>query len=138
LDRERGRGRCSPSMARVPVSFALAPSNLGDAVLLGAPRGDDEVRLGVANAWVVAAAWIRSRWRAGARLEAAGVAAQSGVILTAWWRICCLVRQRNKRGRRGTYRRRALGEGFRVWARRCESDGVGGSRDWAGLVEDDV
>jgi hypothetical protein len=60
-------------------------------VLPGAPGGDEEVRLGVVNAWVVAAAWIRSRWRAGARLEAAGAAVQSGAIPMACLRVCCVV-----------------------------------------------
>jgi hypothetical protein len=54
---------------------------------------------------VVAAAQIRSRWRAGVRLEAAGAAALSGTILTAWWCGACAVCARNERGQRGTYRR---------------------------------
>jgi hypothetical protein len=51
------------------VSFALAPSNPGDAVLPGDDEGDDDVRGDEASKKVVAAVWIRSRWRTEGRLE---------------------------------------------------------------------
>jgi hypothetical protein len=59
-------------------------SDSGDAELLGACGGDDDVRLGVASKKVVAATWIRVRGRAERRLEVAVSAGLRGAISAAW------------------------------------------------------
>jgi hypothetical protein len=63
----------------VPVSSASAPSIPSDAVLLGTPGGDDEVRRTMANKVVVARS-IGWRWRAEVWSELASAAACARVI----------------------------------------------------------
>jgi hypothetical protein len=95
-------------VVRVLAICVSALSNPSDAVLLGAVGGDDEVRLGVANAWVVAATRIRSQWHADVRLEATAYAASE---LAFRWPggefATCFGNEKRGRGGRGIYRRGA-------------------------------
>jgi hypothetical protein len=81
----------SPAWAKIPARCASGPSNPGDAVLLGASGGDDEVCGGEASAWVVAPWSIAARKGAKGRLEGSGCCGGASSIAEAWghrFRIC--------------------------------------------------
>jgi hypothetical protein len=91
-------------VARVPTSGASASSNPGDVVLLGTPRGDDEVRQTMASKVVVVARSIGWRRCAEGWPELAGAAACVRVILAS---VCAFCYRGLRRGeRRGGYLQR--------------------------------
>jgi hypothetical protein len=98
-------------VARFPAICTSASSNLGNATLLGASGGDDEVRLGVASKIVVVVAWFGSQRRAEVRLEAMVSTTQSEKIPPTWWRSGCGVWRRKERGRRRRGMDKGLGHG---------------------------
>jgi hypothetical protein len=77
-------GGCSPARARVPARSGLGLHVGGDTVLLGACRGDDEVRRGKASSMVVVAWTNLSRGLAEGWLKGSGVCGDVGSIAAAW------------------------------------------------------
>jgi hypothetical protein len=113
-------------MSRFPAICTSALSNLGDAMLLGASGGDNEVRLGVASKIVVVVAWFGSRRRAEVRLEAMVSTTQLEKIPPTWWRSGCGVWQRKERGCRRRGVDKGLGHGAVSMHRTARGDAVFG------------
>jgi hypothetical protein len=88
-------------------------SDSGDAELLGACGGDDDVCLGVASKKVVAATWIRVRGHAERRLEVA-VSAGFEERFQRRGRSCEVKMGCRERGEAGYLWRVRLGQGTRV------------------------
>jgi hypothetical protein len=87
----------------------------GNAELLGASGGDDEVRQVEWSSMVVVVVQIGARWRVGGRLELAMTAEIVRTIPATRCTICCRVWwRRERRGGRGIYRGARLAEGARV------------------------
>jgi hypothetical protein len=110
-DRGERRGAELTGVARFSLICMSASSNPGDATLLGASGGDDEVRLGVASKMVVVVAdWVVAACRgaAGGVDVCSAIGEDSDGLVAFWLRGSMEKRE----GWRGLCRRRGVGKGL--------------------------